>query len=164
MEKVCLDSARCRRSQREPRSSASTEPVHILFQELAASPGATPQPRISVWNEYTLEIRNASQRLWLQEATPVKRSATSKGHPESWNRHRTQQNTGAVAGFPPSFVLIVLLVAAISRRPGARKRGSPGHGRGNRCARTPAADVHVLTVGHRALRVPRLSGGVVDRP
>jgi multiple sugar transport system substrate-binding protein len=45
-------------------------PFIRMFQELAASPGARAQPKISVWKEYREETRSMFQRVWLLEATP----------------------------------------------------------------------------------------------
>jgi multiple sugar transport system substrate-binding protein len=117
MEKVCLGQRKMSplRNVSEGFFREHKNPYIGMFQELAASPGATPQPRISVWNEYTLEIRNASQRLWLREATPEQALGDVKQViQKSWNRHRTRQSTGPsqwLSTLP--FILIALLAAAI---------------------------------------------------
>ena len=52
---------------------------------------------MSIWNEYTLEIRNASQRLWLVEATPEQALGDVKlAIQKSWDRERKRQDA------PPS--------------------------------------------------------------
>ncbi|APR79128.1 N-Acetyl-D-glucosamine ABC transport system, permease protein 1 [Minicystis rosea] len=94
---------------------AHKNPYIRMFQELAASPGATPQPRISVWNEYTNEIRNASQRLWLGEATADRALGdVKKVIQKSWDRHRHRQDATPqrwLSALP--FALMALLVAVV---------------------------------------------------
>ena len=117
MEKLCLGQRKI-----SPLRSVSPEffrehknPYISMFQDLAASPGATPQPRISVWNEYTAEIRNASQRMWLGEATADQALGdVKKVVQKSWDRHRHRQETAPspwISVLP--FLLMGLLAAAI---------------------------------------------------
>ncbi|MDC3955230.1 extracellular solute-binding protein [Polyangium jinanense] len=94
MEKLCLGQRKLSplRSVSPSFYREHQNPFIKSLQDLAASPGATPQPRISVWNEYTLEIRNASQRLWLGEATAEQALGDVKQVVQkSWDRHRHRQ-------------------------------------------------------------------------
>jgi ABC-type sugar transport system permease subunit/ABC-type glycerol-3-phosphate transport system substrate-binding protein len=117
MEKVCLGQRKI-----SPLRSVSPEfflrhknPHIRMFQDLAASPGGRAQPRMGVWPEYTLEIRNATQRLLLLEATPEQALGDVKNViQKSWDRQRSRR------GGEPSrwlsiapLVLIALLVAAL---------------------------------------------------
>ncbi len=117
MEKLCL-------AQRKisPLASVSPEfftehknPYIRMFQDLAASPGATPQPRIPIWNEYTLEIRNASQRLWLGEATPAQALGdVEKVMQRSWDRQRHRQDAAPSRWLPVlPFVLMAIMIAVV---------------------------------------------------
>jgi len=117
MEKLCLGQRKI-----SPLRSVSAEfvrehknPYISMFQDLAASPGATPQPRISVWNEYTLELRNASQRLWLNEATPDQALGdVQRVIQRSWDRQRQRQDAAPSRWIPVlPFLLIALMVAGI---------------------------------------------------
>jgi len=117
MEKVCL-------AQRKisPLASVSAEffrahknPEIAMFQKLAASPGARAQPRMSVWPEYTLEIRNATQRLLLLEATPAEALVdVKKVIQKSWNRQRARQGSEPSRWLSAApLVLMLLGVAAL---------------------------------------------------
>ena len=123
MEKACLGQRKI-----SPLRNVSPEffanhknPYIRMFQDLAQSSGANAQPKLSIWNEYTSEIRNASQRLWLGEATPERALGDVKlAVQKSWDRERERQNAPAsrwLSVLP--FVLIALLglaIVALARR------------------------------------------------
>ena len=46
-------------------------PYIRLFQDLASSPRAIGQPRMSTWWEYRGDFETAFQRVWLMQATPA---------------------------------------------------------------------------------------------
>jgi len=118
MEKACLGQKKTS-PLREVSAAFFREhknPYIRMFQDLASSPGAMAQPRISVWNEYTLEIRNASQRLWLGEATPEQALADVEAViQKSWDREQRRQSAPAspwLSRLP--FFLIALAAGAIA--------------------------------------------------
>src|SRR4030095_2767645 len=67
-------------------------PYIRMFQDLASSPGARALPKLSVWHEYALETSNASQRLWLLEATPEEAlGSANRAIQKSWDAEQKRQ-------------------------------------------------------------------------
>ena len=117
MEKVCLGQRKIS-PLREVSARFFAEhknPYIRMFQDLAASAGATAQPKMSIWHEYVLEIRNASERLWLGETTTERALGDVRQTiQKSWNRERERQRTEPsrwLSVLPPT--LIVLSVGAV---------------------------------------------------
>jgi multiple sugar transport system substrate-binding protein len=117
MEKVCLGQRKISplRTVSQQFFDEHKNPEIRMFQDLAASPGAMAQPRMSVWQEYTLEIRNACERLLLLEATPQQALGDVKRViQKSWIRNQQRQRNEPaqwIAILP--VILMVLLAAAI---------------------------------------------------
>ena len=132
--------------------------------------GATAQPKMSIWNEYTREIRNASQRLWLGEATPERALGDVQlAIQKSWNRERERQDA-------PTFALVLRPTFRPDRaaRRGDRRRSAARAGKARRAmtgVKRPVRSNASLWKGLGffspwgigLLAVSRLSGDVVGR-
>ncbi len=126
MERLCL-SHRKNSPLREVSEEFYTKhknPYIRMFQQLAWSKNVAYQPVMSVWKEYSQEIHNAFDRVWLMQATPQEALATAQARVQkAWDRkyEREQHARGGggvllkIAPFvlAAAIVLLVIGVAAV---------------------------------------------------
>ncbi len=114
-------------------------PYIRMFQELAQSPGARAQPKLSVWKEYRDETRAMFQRIWLMQTTPeVALAEAQERLQNSWDRERrrlaappSQALKLAPVGLVSLLVLGVAGFAAVERRRARRLAGGRRPARAN---------------------------------
>jgi len=115
MERLCLS-----HRKNSPLRRVSAEfyrrhrnPNIRIFQELAWSRNAVPAPKMGIWNEYSAELFNAFDRVWLLKATPAEALAEVQSRiQDSWDRERARQSArpSRILRFLP--LLCVLLAVA----------------------------------------------------
>jgi len=91
-------------------------PYIRLFQDLASSPRAIGQPRMSTWWEYRGDFETAFQRVWLMQATPadalhVVQARAQKQWDRAQARARLKESPGLSAA--PFGVIALFLAAAL---------------------------------------------------
>lgn len=101
MEKLCM--GQCKFS---PLSEVSVEfwrdhphPDIRVFYDLAASPGARPAPRVTVWTQYKAELDQAVKEVWALRQTPEEafRKVRERMQPKlDQRRKRWQQISGTL--------------------------------------------------------------------
>jgi len=135
MERLCLSHRKNSplRKVSEAFLSKHENPYIRMFQQLAWSPNAVHQPKMSVWNEYNNEIFNAFERVWLMQATPEAALGEVKSRiQKAWDRDQRRQQTApsgllkvapfAVAGM----IILAVLATALVRELGVRREvGGP---------------------------------------
>src|SRR5215471_14966651 len=69
--------------------AAHKHPYIHLFQDLAGSPRAVGQPKMSIWWQYRTEIEPAFQRVWVMQASPAEALAEVQPRMQkAWDRVR----------------------------------------------------------------------------
>lgn len=139
MERLCLS-----HRKNSPLREVSEEfyekhrnPYIRMFQRLAWSENAVHAPHMSVWNEYSTEIWNAFDSVWLMTITPEQAAErVQKRIQKSWDweyeKQKTSRASGALVWAPfavaAGIVIVVVLIATLRERAvrlsmGIRSRG-----------------------------------------
>jgi len=91
MERLCLSHRKNSPLRRVSDSfyKKHENPYIRMFQQIAWSPNAVHQPKMSVWNEYNSELFNAFERVWLLQATPQEALSAVKARIQPvWDHQR----------------------------------------------------------------------------
>ena len=92
MEKLCLSHRKITPLSRISREfyQEHKNPYIRVFQDLARSKNAITPPKMSIWNEYSGEIYNAFDRVWMLKATPEQAiKEVKKRIQKSWDREQS---------------------------------------------------------------------------
>jgi ABC-type sugar transport system permease subunit/ABC-type glycerol-3-phosphate transport system substrate-binding protein len=95
--------------------AAHKHPQIRLFQDLAQSPRAVGQPRMSIWWQYRMEIEPIFQRVWVLQTTPAEALAQVQPRiQKAWDHVRAAERASpsrALRAAP--FAIVGALVAAV---------------------------------------------------
>ncbi|MFO7179495.1 MAG: extracellular solute-binding protein [Pseudomonadota bacterium] len=116
-------------------------PYIRMFQELAQSPGARAQPKMSVWKEYREEARTMFQRIWLLQATPEAALAEAQERMQNaWDRERRRLSAAPSRALTLApIALVVLLVLGVVAAAAVQHRRARALTGGRRPARANAS-------------------------